>query len=121
MSSTPRRSRQAWRAAAELLSLAWRADPVRTAVVMVLGLVAAFNGSLEGLWLKLITDGVIRHQRGVAIFATAALASWIAIYSLSFLGASFFRARVAVAATDLAIARLMELALDLSGIEHLER
>ena len=109
------------RAAFELLSLAWRADRARTALVLGLGLVAAFNGSLQGLLLKLITDAVTRHQRGLAIAATVALGSSIAVFSLTFLGANFLRMRVVFAASDLAIGRMMELALELPGIEHLER
>jgi ABC-type multidrug transport system fused ATPase/permease subunit len=109
------------RAAFELLSLAWRADRARTALVLGLGLVAAFNGSLQGLWLKLIIDAVTRHQRGLAIAATVALGSSLAVYSLTFLGANFLRMRIVFAASDLAVGRMMELALELPGIEHLER
>ena len=112
---------QRWRSALSMVSIALRADPVRSVGMILLTLGNGLTTALMAYSFKLVIDGVAKgNTRGivVACLITAAAGS---VRSFSSLFGFLLRQRVAES-TQLAIdLRLMELTTGIAGMEHHER
>ncbi len=106
-----------WRA----LKRAYQAEPRLLPVAMGLALLAALPDALLALWIKLLADGVIQHNRGLALGAAiglgvSAAATWF-LKVISDRTQRRFRDRVAVALE----AHVAHLQASVATVAHHER
>src|SRR5688500_238692 len=52
-----------------LLSTSWRADRLRTAIILSLAISNAALGAIQALWMKLFVDAAMRSLREAALIA----------------------------------------------------
>jgi ATP-binding cassette subfamily B protein len=113
----PRALPAMWRA----LLRGYQAEPLLLVVAFSLALLAALPDALLALWLKLLADGVLAHQRGLALLGAAGLALsatatwWLRVVSDR--TQRRFRERVTIA-LESHVARLQA---SVATIEHHER
>jgi ATP-binding cassette subfamily B protein len=113
--------REAWLGLKVFFGAAWRADPVRT--TMIAGLVVANAGfmALNGLWLKMVTDGVLEGDQRRSLIGAVGLAVSLTLTGTAQFADGMMRWTVIEGANVLVERDLLLLSAGLPGIEHLER
>lgn len=112
--------REAFRAIGAAVRMAFRADRPRALAVVVLPPIAGALGALVGVWLKMITDGVVQGDARYAVTGAVlcGVTSLVILVSQLFGFTLSMRLREA---TDLQVDReLIDLASRAPGIEHFE-
>jgi ATP-binding cassette subfamily B protein len=104
-----------------VLGFAFRAEPVRTTLLIVLAVGASVGGIGAAYGLKLVTDAVARQERGAITGAVAVIIASGAVASFSSVIQLVVRLRV-IEQTQLLIDQdLIALTAGIPGLEHHER
>lgn len=113
----PKQLRSIW----VVLSTSFKVSPRRALLVYGLNIATAISTTLFGLWLKLIIDGVLSNDAGMALWGAGAMAVSLGMFLL--LAWTGFNQRVGLEErTALYIDQsLMKLMGEIPGVEHYER
>lgn len=113
--------RKAVRSAMIMFGFAYRADPMRTTLYLIMTILDRVGQTLIALWLKLIIDGAIGGDTSLAITGALAITFTLAAHELANWVALVLRTTL-VEKTGFALdLRLLELSGETPGLEHHER
>lgn len=116
-----KKGRELWRTIRFLVGLSFRADPLRTLVVLIVTPLQNVGAALTGLWLKIIVDAALAGDAQKATWSSLALATSVGANHLLTVVIAKLRIGLEDRTGLLLDQRLMELTSGVPGIEHHER